>query len=82
MPANDWSELGQCTFFMLSWSDGIEVYFQNLSEALERIPETNILNCGEANVTDDPYEKTALCWESLQELNRTFKTVTVRISYV
>ena len=57
MPANDWSELGQCTFFMLSWSDGIEVYFQNLPEALERIPETNILNCDETNVTDDPYEK-------------------------
>ena len=83
MPGNDWADLFnkwhsltqrladnvQSSRLQVS-SDDIEVYFQNLSEALERIPETNIFNYDETNVTDNPSQKSALCREGLQELNK------------
>ena len=48
--------------------DVIEVYFQNLSEALERIPETNIFNFDETNVTDDPSRKKCIVQRGLARI--------------
>ena len=83
MPHNDWADLfikwhsltqrladNVCPSHLQVSSDNIKVYFQNLSEALERIPETNIFNYDETNVTDDPSQKSALYREGLQEFNK------------
>ena len=48
-------------------SDNIEVYFQNLSEALERLTETNIFNYDETNVTEDPSRKECIVQRGLVE---------------
>ena len=48
-------------------SDNMEVYFQNLSEALERLTETNIFNYDETNVTEDPSWKECIVQRGLVE---------------
>ena len=36
----------------------ISDYFENLEVSLENVPDQNIFNCGETNLTDDPESKT------------------------
>ena len=81
MPGNDWAELFikqhsltqrladniRSSHLQVS-RDVIEVYFQNLSEALERIPETNIFNFDETNVTDDPSRKKCIVQRGLARI--------------
>ena len=51
-------------------SDAIELYFQNLSETLEGIPEKNIFNYDETNVTDDPSRKKCVVRRGLARIER------------
>ena len=83
MPGNDWAELfikqhnltqrladNVCSSRLQISSDAMELYFQNLSEALEGIPERNIFNYDETNVTDIHHRKSALSVGGLPELNK------------
>ena len=81
VPGNDWAELFikwhsltqrladnvRSSRLQIS-SDAIELYFQNLSETLEGIPERNIFNYDETNVTDDPSRKKCIVHRGLARI--------------
>ena len=83
MPRNDWTELFikrhslaqrlsdnvRSSRLQIS-SDAIKLYFQNLSETLEGIPERNIFNYDETNVTDDPSQKKCVVHRGLARIKR------------
>ena len=83
MPGNDWTELFikrhslahrlsdnvRSSHLQIS-SDAIELYFRNLSETLEGIPERNIFNYDETNVTDDPSQKKCVVRRGLARTER------------
>ena len=81
MPGNDWAELfikrhsltqrladNVCLSRLQISCDAIELYFQNLSETLEGIPERNIFNYDETNVTDDPSQKKCVVCRGLARI--------------
>ena len=48
----------------------MELYFQNLSETLQGIPERNIFNYDETNVTDDPSRKKCVVRRGLARIEQ------------
>ena len=83
MPGSDWTELFikrhslaqrlsdnvRSSRLQIS-SDAIELYFQNLSETLEGIPERNIFSYDETNVADDPSQKKCVVHRGLARIKR------------
>ena len=83
MPGNDWAELFikrynltqrladnvRSSRLQIS-TDAMELYFQNLSETLQGIPERNIFNYDETNVTDDPSRKKCVVRRGLARIEQ------------
>ena len=83
MPGNDWAELFikrynltqrladnvRSSRLQIS-TDAMELYFQNLSETLQGIPERNIFNYDETNVTDDPSQKKCVVCRGLTRIEQ------------